>query len=104
MTVDIKPIHPGEVLLEVYIKPASPELTVETLARALRVPKQFLDAFIRGRRSITPSLAMQLGVMCRTTPNYWLRLQKMYDLQVGKRSARQRRVGGTDSSHSTAAA
>ena len=102
MSTDTKPIHPGEVLLEVYMKPSYPELTVETLSQTLRVPQQFVTGLINGQRAITPSLALRLGVICRTTPDYWLELQRSYDVQTGKkRGARGRRV--TQHGHSAAA-
>ena len=97
MTTDMKPIHPGEVLLEVYMKPAIPPVTVHLLSRTMGVPEQVLTDLIDGHRSITPSLALQLSVICRTTPDYWLQLQKAYNRQTAKRkSARQRRVSGTN--------
>jgi antitoxin HigA-1 len=104
MSIDTKPIHPGEVLLEVYMKPSYPELTVEILSQTLRVPQQFVTGLINGQRAITPSLALRLGVICRTTPDYWLDLQRMYDLQTGKkRGARERHGRGTQHGHSAAA-
>ena len=86
MATDTKPIHPGEVLLEVYMKPATPPLTVKMLSRTLRVPTPFVTSLINGRRTVTPSMAVQLGVVCRTTPEYWLGLQRTYDVQSGKKT------------------
>jgi addiction module HigA family antidote len=104
MTTEMKPIHPGEVLLEVYMKPAIPPVTIELLSRTMGVPEQVLAELIDGHRSITPSLAMQLSVVCRTTPDYWLQLQKAYNRQTAKRkSAKQRRVRGPNG-HPAAAA
>ena len=104
MTMDTKPIHPGEVLFEVYMKEATPPLTVAMLARTLRVPEQVLVSLINGHRSITPSLAMQLSVICRTTPRYWLQLQRSYDRQTGKKkNGPQRRVNGSRGNHPAAA-
>jgi antitoxin HigA-1 len=91
MTTDIKPIHPGEVLFEVYMKPAIPPLTIEMLSETLGLDEQLLADLIKGGRSITPLLAGQLSVVCRTTPEYWLQLQKMYDRQIANSMvARQR--------------
>jgi len=105
MTEDTKPIHPGEVLLEVYMKPSYPALTVEALAQTLRVPQQYVTGLINGHRAITPSLALRLGVICRTTQDYWMDLQRSYDEQTGKkRSLRGHRGEGTQDSHSAAAA
>jgi antitoxin HigA-1 len=100
-----KPIHPGEVLLEVYMKPSYPELTVEALSEILRVPQQFVTGLINGHRAITPSMAMRLGVICRTTTDYWLDLQSTYDIEIGKRKGtRERRGKTTQTGHSAAAA
>src|SRR5215813_12640506 len=102
MTDDTRPIHPGEVLLEVYMKPSYPALTVEALAQTLRVPQQYVTGLINGHRAITPSMALRLGVICRTTQDYWMDLQRSYDEQTGKkRSGREHRG---ESGHSAAAA
>ena len=101
----MKPIHPGEVLLEVYMKPPNPGLTAEVLSQALEIPDQFLSSFISGSRSITPLLASKLSVVCRTTPEYWLQLQKTYDRQIAKhRGARRDDINGTHKDHPAAAA
>jgi addiction module HigA family antidote len=81
MTTGRKPIHPGEVLLEVYMKPATPPLTVEMLSQTMRVPLSFVTGLISGRRAITASTALRLGVICRTTAEYWLGLQRSYNAQ-----------------------
>ena len=97
MTTDTKPIHPGEVLFEVYMKEATPPLTVGMLARTLKVSEQLLMNLINGQRSITPSLAMQLSVICHTTPRYWLQLQRAYERQIGKNKNGRRRVNSPHS-------
>ena len=90
MTTTTKPIHPGEVLLEVYMKPAIPPFTVEMLSKMLHVPEQSLADFIKGRQAVTSLLALQLSVICRTTPDYWLKLQYTYDAQTHrKRGSRE---------------
>ena len=101
---ETKPIHPGEVLLEVYMKPCYPELTVEALSETLRVSRQSITRLINGHMAITPSMAVRLGVICRTTPDYWLNLQRMYDTQIGnKKGARKHRRKQTQTGHSAAA-
>ena len=105
MKSDSKPIHPGEVLLEVYMKPATPQMTVSMLSQILGVPEQLLTNLIIGRQSITPSLALQLSVVCRTTPEYWLQLQRTYDRQMARtKSVRHRHVNGRRANHPAAAA
>ena len=101
----MKPIHPGDVLLEVYMKPPNPGLTEEVLSQTLGIPEQVLSGFISGRRSMTPSLANKLSVVCRTTPAYWLQLQRGYERQIAKhRGARRHDVNGTHNDHPAAAA
>lgn len=105
MVIDMKPIHPGEVLLEVYIKPSAPGLTVEMLSKTLGVSEQLLTNLINGSQSITPLLARQLSVICRTTAEYWIQLQRTYDKQVAKhKRTRQRHLNGTRTNHPAAAA
>lgn len=74
-------IHPGEVLSEVYIKPAWPPLTVAALSQALGVSQEHMVDILHGRRDITPAIAARLGVLCRTTKEYWMSLQCTYDRQ-----------------------
>ena len=105
MSNDTKPIHPGEVLLEVYMKPSCPEITVQALSQTLRVSPESITGLINGHRPITPSMAMRLGVICHTTPDYWLGLQRTYDIETGKKKgARERRGKETRTGHSAAAA
>lgn len=82
MPSERKPIHPGEVLLEVYMKPSCPPLTVSALTEALGVPHRYLSDFLGGKRPVTPALAGQLGVVCQTTAVYWLSLQRTYDFMT----------------------
>jgi len=87
------------------MKPSYPELTVEALSQTLRVPQQYVTGLINGHRAITPSMALRLGVICRTTQDYWLDLQRTYDAQTGKKkSTRAHRGGDTHTGHSAAAA
>ena len=105
MSADMKPIHPGEVLLEVYMKPPIPGLTVEMLSQSLRVSEELLTSLINQNRSITPSLARQLSVVCHTTPEYWLKLQRAYNRQIAKHnSARRDHGNGTLIDYPAAAA
>lgn len=86
MSTNIQPIHPGEVLLEVYMKPAAPPLTIKMLSKTLQVSTPFVTSFISGRRAVTSSMAVRLGVVCRSTPEYWLGLQRTYDAQARKKA------------------
>ncbi len=72
------PTHPGEVLLEEFIKPLG--LTQRALAQALKMPYQRLNEIVRGKRGITPSTALRLARFFGTSPEFWLNLQHMWEL------------------------
>lgn len=76
------PIHPGEVLLEVYMKASSRPITVGEMAKAVKIPKREIANLIKGLRNITPAMASKLGSLQGTTPDYWMGLQKTYDIQM----------------------
>jgi addiction module HigA family antidote len=75
----LPPIHPGELLndelQEIHI-------SLNELARALRVPMNRISAIVNGRRAITVDTAMRLARYFGTSPQYWLNLQVAYDLEV----------------------
>ncbi|NWF73895.1 MAG: HigA family addiction module antidote protein [Nitrospirae bacterium] len=90
------PIHPGEVLLEVYMKASEPPFSVAGLSLCTRVPWRHIRDLIHGNRMITRPIAARLGEIRHTTPDYWMGLQKTYDTQVQKRGmtrARRPRKG-----------
>lgn len=74
-----KPIHPGEVLGEVYMKSLQPSVTVSDLADSIGIPSQELALFIAAQRPVTMALAAKLAMKFRTTTEYWLGLQEQYD-------------------------
>ena len=82
------PIHPGETLLEDFMKPLG--LSANRLAKALCVHPNRISEIVRGRRDITANTALRLeryfGVSART----WINLQSQYDLDVaGQKSAKE---------------
>jgi len=89
MALDPKlaPIHPGEFLLEEFMKPLG--LSQNALARALHVPPGRIGEIVNGRRSITGDTALRLARYFRTTPDFWLNLQSRFEresaqIAVGK--------------------
>jgi len=72
------PTHPGEMLLEEFLKPMS--LTERDLAEGIRVPYQRVNELVRGRRGVTPSTALRLARFFGTWPDFWLNLQLRCDL------------------------
>ena len=71
-------IHPGEILLEEFMKPLG--LSQTRLALAMRVPQARISAIVNGKRSITADTAVRLGFFFGNTPDFWLNLQKKYEL------------------------
>ena len=78
----LAPVHPGEILLEEYLKPLS--ISQNRLARDLGVPAQRINDIIRKHRSITVDTALRLAKYFHTTPQFWLNLQMHYDLEMAR--------------------
>ncbi|RME49587.1 MAG: addiction module antidote protein, HigA family [Caldilineae bacterium] len=72
------PTHPGEILLEEFLKPYG--LSQAAFAEHLKVPVQRINEIVRGKRGITPKTAWLLAQALGTTPEFWLNLQNTYDL------------------------
>jgi len=79
------PVHPGEILLEDFMKPLG--LTINKLALELRVPATRIGEIVHERRRISADTALRLARYFRTNPEFWLNLQNFYDLEVSRRSA-----------------
>jgi antitoxin HigA-1 len=78
------PVHPGEILLEDFIKPLG--LTVNKLALDLHVPATRIGEIVHERRRITADTALRLARYFNTNAEFWLNLQNFYDLEVSRRS------------------
>ena len=76
------PTHPGEMLLEEFLKPMG--LTQRQLALAIRVPYQRVNEIINGRRRITPSTALRLAKFFGVSPDFWMNLQLRWVLYFAK--------------------
>jgi addiction module HigA family antidote len=74
----VHPVHPGEVLLEEFLKPL--DITQTRLAAHLRTSIQRVNELIKGKRSITAETAWLLSEAFGTTPQFWINLQSQYDL------------------------
>jgi len=72
------PTHPGEMLLEEFLKPMG--LTQRDLATAIRVPYQRVNEIVNGKRGITPSTALRLAKFFGMSPDFWMNLQLRWDL------------------------
>ena len=80
------PIHPGEILLEEFMKPLG--LTSNGLAIALRVPATRIHAIVNESRGITADTALRRSRYFSTTSEFWMNLQRDYDLRTVARSSR----------------
>lgn len=78
-------VHPGEILREDLMKPLG--LSINALARDLRVPVTRVSEIVNGRRSITADTALRLARYFGTTPQFWLNLQAAHDLEVATRQS-----------------
>lgn len=76
----LKPIHPGEILREEFMGPL--HLNANKLALALHVPAPSIYEIVKEERGISPEMALRLGYVFGTTPDFWLNLQSEYDLRV----------------------
>lgn len=86
----LPPIHPGEILVEEFMKPLG--LSINRVGRDLRVPVTRIAEIARGRRSITSDTALRLARYFQTTPAFWMNLQSAYDLEVAERELMDRIV------------
>lgn len=77
---DMKPVHPGEILLEDFMIPL--ELTQYGLAKAIGVPPRRINEIVHGKRSITADTALRLGKYFGVDPQSFMNLQSHYDLEV----------------------
>ena len=76
---DLPPVHPGEHLREDFMAPR--RLTAYRLAQGIRVPTTRIQAIVNEQRGITPDTALRLARYFRTTPEFWMNLQRDYELE-----------------------
>lgn len=77
-------IHPGEILREEFLSPLA--ISINQLARDLRVPVTRMSEIVNERRGITADTALRLGRYFGNSPQFWVNLQKSYELEVAQRS------------------
>ena len=78
----MRPVHPGEILREEFLKPAG--LTANALARALKVPAPRVNDIVRKRRGVSADTALRLARYFGGDARSWLDLQTAYDLRVAE--------------------
>lgn len=82
----MRSVHPGEILLEEFMKASDPTINANTLAKALEVPANRITAIIKGQRGITGDTAVRLAAFFNTTAEFWMNLQKTYELRLAERA------------------
>ena len=80
----MRPIHPGEIIKEEYLKPLS--MSVNALAVALRVPASRINDVVRQKRGVSIDTALRLARYFNTTAQFWMNLQISYDLKIARQN------------------
>jgi addiction module HigA family antidote len=78
----IRPIHPGEILLEEFLVPM--EISQYRLAKDISVPPRRINEIVHGKRAITADTALRLSRYFGMTEQFWMNLQVRYELEVEK--------------------
>ena len=90
LPTEVPPVHPGEMLLEEFLKP----LGISQSAFAIRLGVSFprLNEIIRGKRSVTPDTALRLAQVTGMSAEFWLNLQTDWDLWHALRSKKAAQI------------
>src|SRR2546430_1561294 len=80
----LKPVTPGEILLEEFLNPLG--ISQTKLARDISVPVGRVNDIVQGKRAITPDTALRLSIYFNMTPEFWMNLQNHYDLKLAKQN------------------
>ncbi len=78
----LPPIHPGEILLEEFLKPMG--ISQYRLAKDICVPPRRINEIVLGKRAISPDTALRLSRYFDLTERFWINLQARYDLELEK--------------------
>src|ERR1700693_2216624 len=82
MARKLKPVHPGEILLEEFMKPLG--LSMNRMAMDLRVPVTRIADIVNERRGISADTALRFARYFKNSPTFWMNLQTRYDLEVAE--------------------
>jgi addiction module HigA family antidote len=82
MDEKLSPIHPGEILMEEFLKPLN--ISQYRLAKDISVPPRRINEIVHGVRAITPDTALRLSRYFGLSERFWINLQTRYDLEVEK--------------------
>ncbi|BAN34138.1 MAG: HigA family addiction module antidote protein [Gammaproteobacteria bacterium] len=84
MTKLLEEIHPGEILLEDFMKPMG--ITARQLAADIDVSPSRISDIVNGSRPVTADTALRLGIFFGMEPRFWLNLQSEYDMRIATRN------------------
>jgi len=76
------PVHPGEMLLEDFLKPMG--ISQYALAKAISVPPRRINEIVKGKRAVTADTSLRLGRYFGMSDEFWLGVQSHYDLEVAR--------------------
>jgi addiction module HigA family antidote len=82
MAEKLPPIHPGEILMEEFLKPMN--ISQYRLAKDISVPARRINEIVHGLRAITPDTALRLSRYFGLSERFWINMQTRYDLEVQK--------------------
>ena len=88
MSTRLSPIHPGEILLEEFLKPMN--ISQYKLAKDISVPPRRINEIVHGLRAITPDTALRLSRYFGLSERFWINMQSRFDLEVEKDRLRDR--------------
>jgi addiction module HigA family antidote len=83
MAAKLEEIHPGEILLEEFMKPMG--ITARRLASDIDVSPSRISELVHGQRPVTADTALRLGLYFKMEPRFWLNLQGEYDMRMATR-------------------
>lgn len=83
MKKDIPPVHPGEILLEDFLKPLG--ITRHSLAKSIGIPQRRMGKIVAGKKALTADTALRLARFFGTDAQSWVNLQAHYDLKIAQK-------------------
>ena len=87
---NLPPIHPGEILMEEFLKPMG--ISQYRLAKDISVPPRRINEIVHGKRAITPDTALRLSRYFGLSERFWINMQARYDLEIEKDRLQDRLV------------
>lgn len=84
MAHNLDTIHPGEILLEEFLKPMG--ISINALSRCIDVPPGRISQIVNSKRAISADTALRLAAYFGTSPEVWMNLQADYDLRIARKA------------------